>query len=500
MRSLALSCLLGFVLVASVTRAQSGVPVLSQTLPAQSLAPGGPAVTIDLRNYFAVPGLTSSAPFDTVFPTGGGTSFISLTMTNSAPGVVATLLSGSTLTLTPAAPGAAAITVRATDPSGNAATGAFGVTVAGAAPVFINQPRSQTMAAGTTVVFAAPASGAASFRWERNGQPIPGATSSTLVLNRATAADAGTYTLFASNALGVAVSDSASLQIVNIAAAEVGRLTNLSILTVAGAGEKVLTVGAVVGPFDRGASMPLVLRAVGPTLAQEPFNVPGPLADPVMTFYAAGATSPIDGNDNWGGAEPLRAAFDAVAAFPLPAASSDSALVRSLPGGVGVGGYTVQVTGNGGAEGAVLAEIYDATGAARSDSAPRLINVSTLAKVDSGADLAVGFVIGGQTARTVLVRGVGPSLTRLGVAGTMADPRLELFDNSSGQRLDSNDDWRGALEVSAAAGAVGAFPLAGGTSQDAALLVTLPPGPYSARVSGAGGAGGAVIVEVYEVP
>jgi hypothetical protein len=42
--------------------------------------------------------------------------------------------------------------------------------------------------------------------------------------------------------------------------------------------------------------------------------------------------------------------------------------------------------------------------------------------------------------------------------------------------------------------------LIGGTSKDAVLLVTLPPGPYSARINGANGAGGAAIVEVYEVP
>jgi len=82
----------------------------------------------------------------------------------------------------------------------------------------------------------------------------------------------------------------------------------------------------------------------------------------------------------------------------------------------------------------------------------------------------------------------------------MADPQLELFDNQTGQRLATNDDWAGALEIANAGASVGAFPLAGAASKDAVLLVTLPPGPYSARVSGVGGASGTVIVEVYEVP
>jgi hypothetical protein len=166
---------------------------------------------------------------------------------------------------------------------------------------------------------------------------------------------------------------------------------------------------------------------------------------------------------------------------------------------VSVGGYTVQVTGKGTAQGPVLAEIYDATGPNRTDASPRLINVSTLAQVDGNADLAVGFVIAGQTARTVLVRGIGPSLSPLGVTGVMPDPRLELYDNATGVRIGANEDWSGALEVANAGAAVGAFPLTGGTSKDAALVITLPPGPYSARITG-GATGGMAIVEVYEVP
>lgn len=489
------------VLASTLLQAQSTSPVLSQSLPGQALAPGGDALTIDLQNYFAVPGLppgTIPAGFDSVFPTGGGSSVVQLTAENSAPAIVDAVLSGSTLTLTPVAPGTATITVRAADGSGASASGSFVVTVAATAPMFLFQPRSQTVAAGSTVVFSAPASGAARFRWERNGEALAGATTHTFVINGATAADVGTYTVVAESALGSTTSAPAQLEVVNIAQAQAGRLTNLSILTSAGAGDRVLTVGAVIGPFDLPGALPLVVRAVGPTLAQAPFNVGGALNDPVMALFAAGGSAPIDGNDNWGGSEPLRAAFASVAAFPLPENSLDSAIVRPAPGAA-VGGFTVQVSGKGEAQGNVLAEIYDASGPERPEGAPRLINVSTLAPVSPGSDLAVGFVVAGQTARTVLVRGVGPSLARLNVSGVMTDPRLELYDNLTGQRIGTNDDWAGALEVSNAGEAVGAFPLAGGTSKDAALLVTLPPGPYSARVSGAGGAGGTVIVEVYEV-
>ncbi|MGH7946009.1 MAG: hypothetical protein ACREF9_13510, partial [Opitutaceae bacterium] len=460
---------------------------------------------LPVRNYTSGPVnevnvvVVNSITPATLFPAGGDRSVLELTVQNSAPSVVTTELSGSTLTMTPAGPGTASITVRAVDTNGNAAQGVFTVTVAAGVPVFTAQPVSQTIAAGSTVVFNAAATGAAAYRWERNGAAVPGATSGTLVINNASAANVGTYVSVASNAVDAVRSTPATLTVASIPAVEVGRLVNLSILTSAGAGVKVLTMGAFVGPGDSTGALPLVIRAVGPTLAQPPFNVGGVLPDPVMSFYAAGNSTPVETNDNWGGTPALAEAFRSVAAFELPVASLDSAIVRTAPGAA-PGAYTVQVTGKGDASGSVIAEIYDAVGAARTATAPRLINLSTRAEIDRGADLAVGFVLGGQSARTVLVRGVGPSLTQFDINGVMEDPRLELFNNSTSQRMAGNDDWAGNLEIATAAASVGAFALIGGSSKDAVLLVTLPPGPYSARINGANGGGGAAIVEVYEVP
>jgi hypothetical protein len=87
------------------------------------------------------------------------------------------------------------------------------------------------------------------------------------------------------------------------------------------------------------------------------------------------------------------------------------------------------------------------------------------------------------------------------VTGTMTDPKIELFDNDhGGAKLGENDNWGGDTQVSNVATSVGAFALAAADSKDAVLLMTLPPGAYSARLSGVGGAGGTAIVEVYEVP
>ena len=65
---------------------------------------------------------------------------------------------------------------------------------------------------------------------------------------------------------------------------------------------------------------------------------------------------------------------------------------------------------------------------------------------------------------------------------------------------ESNNGWGGKEQISATAASVGAFGWSSGTSNDSAILVTLPPGPYTAQVSGASGDTGVALVEIYEVP
>jgi len=60
-----------------------------------------------------------------------------------------------------------------------------------------------------------------------------------------------------------------------------------------------------------------------------------------------------------------------------------------------------------------------------------------------------------------------------------------------------NDNWSGDATVALVAARVGAFPLVDSASRDAALLVTLGPGAYTANLSGGTGVG---LVELYDVP
>ncbi len=268
-----------------------------------------------------------------------------------------------------------------------------------------------------------------------------------------------------------------------------GRLINLSVLTNTGTGGAPLTVGFVVAGS---ASRTLLVRGVGPTLAS--FSVPGALSDPSITLF--NKTGSIATNDDWGRATTAPQISDtaaAVGAFALPVGSLDAALLRDFP----AGDYSVQVTGAGGAAGAVLMEAYDAGGGASA----RLINVSALSFVGTGTGiLTTGFVVN-QSTRAVLVRGIGPTLTAFGVPGVLANPRLQLFDGNV-KLVAENDDWStasNAATLASTAQAVGAFALVAG-SQDSVLLLTLPPGAYTAQISGVNDTTGVGLVEVYEVP
>lgn len=82
-------------------------------------------------------------------------------------------------------------------------------------PEILTQPASQAVLAGQTVTLRATARGSRplSVQWFFNGQPLPGATNSSLILSSVTTNQAGGYKLVASNALGMATSERATLTV-----------------------------------------------------------------------------------------------------------------------------------------------------------------------------------------------------------------------------------------------------------------------------------------------
>jgi len=89
----------------------------------------------------------------------------------------------------------------------------------------------------------------------------------------------------------------------------------------------------------------------------------------------------------------------------------------------------------------------------------RLANIANRGPVGTGTGIMIpGFAMVGTTPKTLVIRGVGPTLGSFEVAGTIADPTISLF---SGQTLlFTNDNWQdggNALELAAAFLSVGAW-------------------------------------------
>lgn len=269
----------------------------------------------------------------------------------------------------------------------------------------------------------------------------------------------------------------------------VSQLANVSVRAVSGAGANALTLGFVLGGTGE---QEILLRGIGPTLRE--YGVENTLADPVMDL-AEPSTPPFAQNDNWGSdANRVATAAQRLGAFALAEESLDAALLPTLPPGP----YTARIGDRTDGTGVTLGEAYNAN----LDGTARLTNISARTWVGPGMDnLVAGFVVAGAEPKTLLIRAVGPTLTQWNVPGVLADPILRVYRQGESLPIHHNDDWEDvafASEVAAAAESVGAFALAA-ASADATLLLTLPPGVYSAVVTGADATTGVALVEVYEV-
>ncbi|MES2693818.1 MAG: hypothetical protein V4773_10125, partial [Verrucomicrobiota bacterium] len=231
----------------------------------------------------------------------------------------------------------------------------------------------------------------------------------------------------------------------------------------------------------------------GPALTA--LGVTNALPDPRLELFS-GATSVLNNND-WANATAVSSLGTQVGAFPFPASSRDAALVANAVGG----SYTAFLASADAGAGVALAEIYDGS-AVFSPTTPRLINVSARTEVGTEGNLLIaGFVVSGHAAKLVLIRGIGPALAQFRVLGALPDPRLTLFRDAA--PIAANDNWHdapNAVAIAETSTLVGAFSLAP-DSADAALLLTLPPGSYTAQLAAAPGTNpGTGLVEVYDVP
>ena len=244
-------------------------------------------------------------------------------------------------------------------------------------------------------------------------------------------------------------------------------------------------VTSVIGGFIVGGNVgrKILLRAVGPSLAD--FGLV-PLPDPILELHdATGAI--IATNDNWMDTQETDIRDTGIA----PSDPLESAILMVLP----PGNYTAIVKGNFtgtpvSTTGTTLVEAYDIS----LTVGKGLVNISTRGAVQRTADpMITGFVIGNADEGTIVMRALGPSLDAFGLAG-LSDPRLDLFDGN-GNLLTSNDNWQDSQSAEiAATGLAPSDPL------EAAILITLPRGAYTAVLAPVDGvAHGVALAELYDL-
>ena len=259
-----------------------------------------------------------------------------------------------------------------------------------------------------------------------------------------------------------------------------GRLSNLSTRSLVGKDQQTQIAGFVIAGS---APKRVLLRAAGPALRD--LGVKGALQDPVLRLLAGSEV--VAENDDWSAA--LIPDFVAAGAAAWAPGSADAALVATLP----PGNYSAQVTGADTQEGIGLVEVFELP---VSGPASTLVNLSTrsLTRVGDSVQIA-GFVISGSS-RRVLIRASGPALSKLGIEDAVSDPELVVYHGAA--EIARNDNWDAAT-IAAQAQAAGAFEWTTG-SRDAAVVLTLAPGNYSAHVRAVDGDGGVALVEVYALP
>lgn len=354
-----------------------------------------------------------------------------------------------------------------------------------AAPTIVTPPTGHTVATGDSVVLDVTATGEfPAYQWSRDGSPVPGATDRLLTIPGAQVSDAGNYTVTVSNNGGSVTSAGAAISVIETTTP--GRLTNLSTRSPVGTAGSVQIGGFVIGGT---ASRQVLVRAAGPALGVVA-NLDGVLADPTIDLHDQASGAVVATNDDW--SSTLAPAFAAVGAFPWTDGSKDAAILTTLAPGA----YTAVVKGRDDGTGIALVEIYDASvGLAGS----RLENLSTRSLVGIENSVQIGgFVIGGTTARVIVIRAAGPALNAsFGLNGVLADPVIELHDQGSGAVIATADDWD--ITASPHFTKVGAFPWLS-DSRDAAMVRSLDPGAYTVIVRGKNGGTGVALVEIYEEP
>jgi hypothetical protein len=230
---------------------------------------------------------------------------------------------------------------------------------------------------------------------------------------------------------------------------------------------------------------PVVLRGMGPSLANAGVPAASVLNDPVLELHGSNG-SLITSNDNWKDS-PQRSQIEGTAFQPTD--DREAVIVATLPPAA----YTVILRGVNQTTGVGLIEVYDNNQAVDSE----LANTSTRGFVLTGSDVMIGgFTLGGNNNPSrVAVRGLGPSLSQFGISNVLADPTLELHD-ANGAVMISNDNWTDDPGMATELIANGLTPQ---DTHESGIFVSLPPGQFTIILAGKNGGVGIGLVEIYNL-
>jgi M6 family metalloprotease-like protein len=299
----------------------------------------------------------------------------------------------------------------------------------------LTQPESTTVASGssTSLNVTVSAVGAATYQWRKDGSAIGGATDATLTLANPNPTDAGFYDV------------------------------------------------VVTTPTNATTSMPARLAVVAPlVIARQPL--------PQAVELGARADFSVEAT----GSGPVTFQWR----------RNGSPIVGATANGLSFGSVTM--------EDAAVYDVLLTDGVSTLSSravelsafaTTRLANLSIRGTTGTGPQtLIVGFVLGGQppnAAKPLLLRGAGPALAVFGVRDPLADPKIELYRDTT--RIGENDNWAGSAQVTAVGSQVGAFAFPTPSSRDAALYSdTLPAGAYTLQATSVDRAAGVVLAEIYD--
>ena len=271
-------------------------------------------------------------------------------------------------------------------------------------------------------------------------------------------------------------------------------LGNISTRSFVQTGEHVMIGGFIVQGTGRKR---VIIRAIGPELTQ--FGINDALANPRLEVHnQTGAL--IATNDNWqttilGGIITSNQVSDIQNSGHAPTEASESAIIADLL----PGNYTAIVRGVNNSAGVALVEVYDLTPGASSS----LGNISTRSFVQTGEHVMIGgFIVQGTGRKRVIIRAIGPELTQFGINDALANPRLEVH-NQTGALIATNDNWQttilGGIITSNQVSDIQNSGHAPTEASESAIIADLLPGNYTAIVRGVNNSAGVALVEVYDL-